>query len=206
MTCSPAVSGAHEDLEIALPAARFHEMAVRLHDCRLFVPDGGQLHYLGDRPGLLEHSHQTWVEHAGRWRLDVMREPSDVGPGGQDRWVCRRDANLRLPYAEVIRRDQTGVPYLRPDLVMLFKAKAVRPRDQDDFDRTVPDLSADERTHLAVWVARVHGLEHPGWRRCRAEHAPDLSLCQLFSAHAIPEAGSARACQLAGGEFLVARH
>ena len=162
LTCSPDVSAApHEDLEIALPAARFHEMAARLHDCRLFVPDGGQLRYLGDRPGLLEQSHQTWVEHAGRWRLDVMREPSEVGPGGQDRWVCRRDANLRLPYAEVIRRDETGVPYLRPDLVLPFKAKAVRPRDQDDFDRTVPDLSADERTRLAVWVARVHGLEHP---------------------------------------------
>ena len=151
----------HQDLEIAVPAARFQEVAARLDGCRLFVPVDGQLHCLADDPALLERSHQTWVEGDGRWRLDVMREPSDVGPGGQHRWVCRRDASLRLPYAEVIRRDQAGVPYLRPDLVLLFKAKAVRPKDQEDFDRTVPDLSVDERTRLAEWVAKVHGMEHP---------------------------------------------
>ena len=151
----------HEDLEIALPAARFDEVVDRLNDCRLFVPDEGRLHALFGRPELLERSHQTWVEHDGRWRLDVMREPSEPGPDGRAQWVCRRDADLRLPYAEVIRRDRAGVPYLRPDLVLLFKAKALRDKDQDDFDRTAPTLTADERRHLAGRIASVHARTHP---------------------------------------------
>ena len=53
------------------------------------------------------------------------------------------------------------MPYLRPDLGLLFKAKAVRAEDQDDFDRTVGELTDDERSQLARWIAELHGGEHP---------------------------------------------
>jgi hypothetical protein len=69
-----------------------------------------------------------------------MREPQVGGGTGaaeDDLWVCRRDETLRLPYAEIIRRRADGVPYLRPDLVLLFKAKARRVKDVLDFERTV---------------------------------------------------------------------
>ena len=66
---------------------------------------------------------------------------------------------LRLPYAEVNRRDETGVPYLRPDLVLLFKAKAVRPRDQDDFDR---NRAGPQRRRAPAW--RCGSPECTAWK------------------------------------------
>jgi hypothetical protein len=153
----------HEDLEIAVPAARFAEVRERLADCELFVPEEGELQPLDHSAEQLRRSHQTWVCHGGRWRLDVMREPHvAAGPEGVgDLWVCRRDETLRLPYADVIRRTADGVPYLRPDLVLLFKAKARRAKDVDDFDRAVPVLSAAERRGLADLIGRAHGSQHP---------------------------------------------
>ena len=140
----------HEDLEIAVPRARFAELADRLAGYDLFVPVGNE------RLGRFDpdsESHQTWVREPGfgKWRLDVFREPSDG-----DTWVCRRDESIRLPYDEVIRRTADGIPYLRPDLVLLFKAKHARDRDESDFADAVPQLSAVERENLRSWLERVH--------------------------------------------------
>jgi len=105
--------------------------------------------------------HQTWVSEVGLggqdgptgrlYRLDVFREPHRDGC-----WVCRRDDTIVLPYDEIIRRDSVGIPYLAPQFVLLFKAKANRPKDQADFDGVLPLLASGERTWLAAALRRVH--------------------------------------------------
>ena len=57
-----------------------------------------------------------------------MREPADG-----DTWICRRDERIRMPYDQVIERTADGIPYGRPEIVLLFKAKAARPKDVADF-------------------------------------------------------------------------
>jgi hypothetical protein len=81
----------------------------------------------------------------------VFREPHDG-----DTWICRRDESIRLPFGEVIQHTPEGIPYLAPELVLLFKAKHTRPKDQADFDRAVPRLSGAQRARLASLLARVH--------------------------------------------------
>ena len=90
-----------------------------------------------------------------------MREPSATAADGTALWVCRRDETLRLPYGSVIDHDSFGVPYLRPELVLLFKAKARRPKDDDDLLRALPRLEVADRAELARLLVRVHGHEHP---------------------------------------------
>jgi hypothetical protein len=102
-------------------------------------------------------THQTWLRDpaTGHYLVDVFREPHD-GPA----WICRHDQTVRLPYREVIRYTADGIPYLAPELVLLFKAKHARPKDQADFDMTVPQLTAAQRVTLAGLLARVY----PGHR------------------------------------------
>ncbi len=50
-------------------------------------------------------------------------------------WVCRRDPSITLPYSELILHTRTGVPYLAPEVVLLFKAKHLRPKDRHRFRR-----------------------------------------------------------------------
>ena len=149
----------HEDLEIAVPRVRFPEIAERLSGSELYVPESE----LTDRllvwplaqvPGELDARHQTWVREpgSGQWRLDVFREPSDGGV-----WICRRDERIRLPYADVIERTDDGIPYLQPELVLLFKAKrAERPKDEDDFAAVLPSLGQARRGRLADALQLVH--------------------------------------------------
>jgi hypothetical protein len=87
--------------------------------------------------------------------LDVFREPADG-----DTWMCRRDESIRLPYDRVIERTADGLPYLRPEIVLLFKAKHTRPKDDEDFAVVLPRLSAERR----AWLADALRLVHPGHR------------------------------------------
>ncbi|MEV6019222.1 MULTISPECIES: hypothetical protein [unclassified Streptomyces] len=97
--------------------------------------------------------HQTWLRDpvAGSYLLDVFREPHDG-----DTWIYRRDERIRLPYSDIILRTPDGIPYLAPELVLLFKAKHLRPKDQSDFDATVPHMTLAQRETLAGLLARAH--------------------------------------------------
>jgi hypothetical protein len=148
----------HEDLEIAVPRARFGEVAEALARFDLFVIDSGLAWPLAEAGERLETSHQTWVREPATslWRLDIFREPSDG-----DTWVCRRDERIRLPYGDVIEHTEDGIPYAKPEIVLLFKAKhAHRPRDQADLADVLPLLAAARRRWLAEALALVHP-DHP---------------------------------------------
>ncbi|GAA3436889.1 hypothetical protein [Kutzneria kofuensis] len=102
---------------------------------------------------VLAATHQTWLRdpQTENYLLDVFREPHDG-----DTWICRHDETIRLPYNDIIRHTDDGVPYLTPELVLLFKAKHARPKDQTDFDGTVPQLTKAQRTTLAELIAHIY--------------------------------------------------
>jgi hypothetical protein len=59
----------------------------------------------------------------------------------------------------VIERTKDGIPYGRPEIVLLYKAKhAHRERDKKDFADTVPHLDPERRR----WLAEALELVHPG--------------------------------------------
>lgn len=84
-----------------------------------------------------------------------FREPHDG-----DVWICRRDEGIRLPYDRVITMTAGGVPFMAPEIVLLFKAKAARPKDEADLTGILDHLDSDQRAWLAEMLARVH----PGHR------------------------------------------
>jgi hypothetical protein len=100
-------------------------------------------------------SHQTWVREpaSGLWRLDIFSEPSE-----RETWICRRNSQIRMPYERLIERTEEGIPFGRPEVVLLFKAKAARPKDEEDFAAVLPLLDGKRRR----WLAQALELVHPG--------------------------------------------
>jgi hypothetical protein len=151
----------HADLEIAVPREGFAEIAEGLAGFELFIPDGdltdrGLVWPFDQAPKALDGHHQTWVREpaTGRWRLDVFREPSDG-----DTWIFRRDKRIRLPYGAVIERTDDGIPYARPEIVLLFKAKHhERPKNEADLAAVLPSLEPIR----CGWLAEALALVHPG--------------------------------------------
>jgi hypothetical protein len=150
----------HEDLEVAIPAASLSEFAEALEGLEIYavkVPGNATFTPIDRAGDGLAETHQTWVRdpESGHWRLDLFREPGDG-----ETWICRRDDRIRLPYDEVIAHTGDGIPYGRPEVVLLYKAKHAREKDEDDFEAVLPHLTGTARVRLAGWL----GLVHPGHR------------------------------------------
>ena len=158
------VTRAHHDLEIALPASAFPLLPPLFPGLEFAVPQSGRLTPLDAES--LAAEFQTWaLDPVTRtWRFDVFREPHDG-----DTWICRRDERIRRPYAEVVARTPDGIPFVVPEVVLLFKAKAARDKDEQDLAALLPALPAERRE----WLDAALALVHPGhpWRERLAQLA-----------------------------------
>jgi len=70
-----------------------------------------------------------------------------------DVWSSRRDPRIRKPLNNIVRMNESGIPYLAPDVQLFYKAKSSRHKDEVDFAAVLPLLSTDERDWL------VHAIE-----------------------------------------------
>ncbi|MEV1109139.1 hypothetical protein AB0I95_10845 [Micromonospora sp. NPDC049751] len=142
----------HHDIEIAVAAGRFPEIRERFAEFTFDAVGAGRI-WESASLQVLNATRQTWLREpaTGRYLLDVFREPHDG-----ETWICRRDETIRLLYADIIRHTPDRIPYLSPELVLLFKAKHVRPKDQADFDGVLPLLARAQRETLSKLLMQVH--------------------------------------------------
>lgn len=146
----------HADVEIAVPADAFDDIVAALDGFELFVVVGtGRGTPLEDARDRFPDRHQTWVRDpaTSRYVLDVMREPAT-----DETWVYRRDERVQMPRARAVQRTGSGIPYLRPEIVLLFKSTSVERKHQRDFEAVLPHLDRGART----WLSEALGLVDPG--------------------------------------------
>jgi hypothetical protein len=114
---------------------------------------GGVLHPLGDRWQTVdEPDSQLWLRAnaTSPWVLDVPLTPDDEG-----RWTNKRLPGHVAAVEDVTWMADDGIRYLSPEIVLLFKARLMRPKDDPDLEATLPVLSADKRAWLRVAVAEL---------------------------------------------------
>lgn len=138
---------AHADLDLAV--FRGDEGALRDHlrGWELFIADVGSLQRWEPGVPFPSDRHAIWAREAGRdrWRLEIAVERREG-----TRWSYRRDASVGAHAADIARRASDGIPYLRPDIVLLYKSKAPRGLDETDFITALPHLDAGQRGFLAA--------------------------------------------------------
>lgn len=96
------------------------------------------------------------------WRIQVMLDERCEGD-----WVSRKDQRIRLPVASIGSVTADGIPYLRPEIQLFYKANRRRPKDEMDFDVMLPMLSQARRSWLDDAVRLVYGPDNPWCTRLR---------------------------------------
>ena len=76
-------------------------------------------------------------------------------------WVSRRDRRIRRPIKSLGLVSAGGIPYLAPDVQLLYKAKAPRPKDEVDFTAALTVLTDPQRQWLGNALSLLYGQEHP---------------------------------------------
>ncbi|MEO8556291.1 MAG: hypothetical protein ABI474_06435 [Actinomycetota bacterium] len=151
------VTRSHEDVDIAirrgdLGMLREH-LAGRIH---IWRNDSGTLSpVMADVP---DHAYpsqflQLWLRRNAfsPWEYDVICDPGEPG-----QWVNRRLPSMTLPLDAATWEDVEGIRYINPEILLLFKARQARPKDQADFSAIEPMLDGQQRAWLLDTLAQVH--------------------------------------------------
>lgn len=88
------------------------------------------------------------------WCLDVT-----IGEGDQECWVYRRDPALRVPWENAVLRNERGIPYLAPELQLLFKSKNNRTKDDRDATEVIPALATGRQRRLRGMLPGEHSWQ-----------------------------------------------
>jgi hypothetical protein len=143
----------HEDIEISILREDLNQFRAALPDCDFFAAGSGKITALkGDDPQ--PDIHQVWCldRETKKWRLDIMIEPGTRADGGYSTWRYRRQPTITIARDHMIIKDGNGVPFMRPDCVLLFKAKHNRSKDQLDFESVL-----DHASNSFDWFVSPHG-------------------------------------------------
>ncbi len=153
---------AHEDIDVQF--IRQDAQAIRALFQEWDVQEAG--HTTG-RPG--EHGlrpwqcdtplspgiHDIWCRPAptAAWAIQLM-----VADTAADQWVFRRDPRISRPLATIGCYTTDGLPYIAPEIQLLYKAKSPRPKDETDFAQVLPSLDGER----SQWLTQALVLVHPG--------------------------------------------
>lgn len=143
----------HDDIDVGVCRVEAGQLRTVLAGWDVHVAAAGELRpWHGESLDADRHENNLWCRQDpdGPWVLDVT-----VGEGDAGRWVYRRDPSIELPWEHVVLRDGQGVPYLAPEVQLLYKAKGMRPKD-DDARAVVPLLGAAGRARLRGWLDADH--------------------------------------------------
>jgi hypothetical protein len=156
----------HGDLDVGILRRDVREVLAALSSWEVFEVSDRAFARLavGDDPRTEVHS--LWCRPMGAplWMMQLLLDES-----ADDFWVFRRQPDIRLPLGMAVRRNSAGLPYLSPEIQLLYKAKNPRPRDQADFDHVAPRLDQGARAWLKdaltrmdpghAWLQKLRALE-----------------------------------------------
>ncbi|WP_458354212.1 nucleotidyltransferase domain-containing protein [Peribacillus frigoritolerans] len=74
-------------------------------------------------------------------------------------WKFRRDLTISHPLKSVWSYSDTGIPYLNPEIVLLYKVKNTREKDHQDFMAIIDKLD-NQRKKWLHYAIQLHEPEH----------------------------------------------
>jgi hypothetical protein len=151
------VTRAHEDVDVGILRRDVPALRASLSDWQFFAARGGQLTELGHDESPSIDAHSVWCRPRGSvlWHLEVLLE---MGDGVE--WIYRRNPEIHRLWMDVLARSACGLPFLKPEVQLLYKSKHPRERDDEDLAVTLPALSYSARQWLRSAIAASHPNEN----------------------------------------------
>lgn len=90
--------------------------------------------------------HELYIEHDGL-EIEILLNEKDDG-----NWVYRRNIEITLDERKVVLLSPHGIPYLCPEVVSLYKTKAMRSKDIDDITAALAKMSESQKGWLIASI------------------------------------------------------
>jgi len=149
----------HGDIDLVILRRDQLLLQELLADFEIFVVDPpGALRSWMPNEYLHKPLYNIWVRRtpSGPWKIQVMLQDHTTSE-----WLFRRDDSIRGALEGLTMISSDGIPILRPEIQLLYKAKEIRERDRNDFEWVLPHLSSVQRHWLRGKIEQAYGLENP---------------------------------------------
>lgn len=84
--------------------------------------------------------------------------------GDNDEWLYRRNLKVAKPISKLFLTSESGINFLRPEIVLLYKSKNPRVKDEQDFETVVQHLDTESKKWLGA-ALEVCDSKHDWLRR-----------------------------------------
>jgi hypothetical protein len=147
-------SRAHSDLDVGVLRRDIAVVLASLWSWEIFEAKDGALTRLESGTVPRAAVNSLWCRPAGTttWMFELMLDESSG-----DHWCYRRELSIRQLLSQAIHRSPSGVPFLAPEIELLYKGRSVRPRDASDFELLAPRLGR----HARAWLVDALGRTLP---------------------------------------------
>ena len=109
----------------------------------------------GERLNLPIHEIHCFNKTAEVQFLEVL-----LNETGGDEWLFRRNKKITKPLSKLSLTSNLGISFLRPEVVLLYKSKNSRPKDEQDFESVAEHLDFESKK----WLKNALAI-------CYSEHA-----------------------------------
>jgi hypothetical protein len=147
-----AQSRPHGDLDVGVLRRDVREVLAKLSSWEVYEAAAGALNRLD--LGALPRSgvNSLWCRPAGaaEWRMEILLDDAI-----DDEWIFRRQPAIRRRLSSLVRHSAQALPYLAPEIQLLYKSRNPRARDEADFRLIAPRLDGAARSWLSDALART---------------------------------------------------
>jgi hypothetical protein len=158
------VTRPHDDLEIALFRQDQSRLWQHFSGWRFDKIVGGRRElWRGEELSLPVHEIHGHAADGAGCAMEFLLNERDG-----DRWIFRRNASVSLPVERAFLQSTSGLPVLAPEIVLLFKSKSPRPKDESDFTAARGRLGETRRQWLRAALCECY-QRHPWIEMLTAE-------------------------------------
>ena len=152
----------HKDVDVAIFREHQLELQRTLAGWQMYVADSGKL--VPWQPGEYVELplHTVWAYRPGNTGAGSVEVQPDLeflfNERDEGNWIYRRNPLVTRPLDLACLRTIDGLPYLAPEIVLLYKSKGTRDGDRADYDAVLGTLNEEQR----AWLKGALEVETPG--------------------------------------------
>ncbi|SFG06921.1 hypothetical protein SAMN05216353_12166 [Halobacillus alkaliphilus] len=133
----------HKDLDVAVLRDEQYLLRSYFKNWKMkYIKEGSGLNWK-EKEWLEAPIHEIHSTNHSEEQIEIL-----LNERKGDYWHFRRDSKIRCPLSYMHLRSEQGVPYLNPEIVLLYKAKYTSEKDNQDFHYIFPHLSERQKEWL----------------------------------------------------------
>jgi len=140
-------SRTHDDIDVLLfrdeQLTAFEYLS---KDWMLYKAENGKL-TIWNKGEFLTSTNDIWVskDSDSPWAFQIMLVDTERGS-----WIYKRQKSIRRELNDILAKTQEGIPYLKPEIQLLYKggSSKIREKDQNDFLQLFPSLMPQAKEWL----------------------------------------------------------